>query len=492
MKENYSYNQFSKSLIRHNVLNYAVELLTSRRQEAACVARNYVRNLYDYFVYNEDDSDNKKHALKICYDNIRSWEKLHDSNVGIKRPEDLTVCYLCGPEPNNDFKEMVSLGILPQNIWAFETDKSTYEKAIKSFGQNIIPQPHILKQNIETFFSNTPKKFDIIYIDACGSVASEKHALRCVTSACLHHRLCSPGIIISNFSEPDNKEDYYNMIQDYLFSKTYIGAKCNFDDWSTKKENIKLNSQNFYEKYGEFISCVLRDIPGIIVPLQRLWRNTYLEQIIQKNKIETMKINEELFNCTESHSMAKYFLLGEILNTQDFRKEQFKKELINFSDFLNGLKTTLTLQSKGDTVLKPDIQEIKAAFENSKRYQFLDKHHSNVLFDVITNQLSYPLHCNTKCCVRYRYKAKANYMFTDVTVFDECRYIYDWLPSIHQIESMYNNESWQYIFRFALDGLVKSRKLYNNEFFFQSSVVSESERGFETQKLSDRIVIEEC
>ena len=101
-----------------------------------------------------------------------------------------------------------------------------------------------------------------------------------------------------------------------------------------EKENVKLNSHNFYEKYGEFISCVLRDIPGIIVPLQRLWRNTYLEQIIQKNKIETMKISKELFNCVESHSLAKYFLLGEMLNTQDFRKEQLKKELINYSDFL--------------------------------------------------------------------------------------------------------------------------------------------------------------
>ena len=220
MKETYSYNQFNKNLIRHKVLQYSIELLTSRRRNATCVPRDYVRKVYDHFVYTEDDCNNKKHALKISSENIQSWEKLHDSNVGTKHPEDLTVCYLCGPEPQNDFKEMVSLGVLPQNIWAFETDKSTYEKAVNSFEKNKIPQPHILKQNIETFFSNTPKKFDIIYIDACGSVASEQHALRCVSSACLHHRLHSPGVIISNFSEPENKEDYYNMIQDYLFSNS--------------------------------------------------------------------------------------------------------------------------------------------------------------------------------------------------------------------------------------------------------------------------------
>lgn len=58
-------------------------------------------------------------------------------------------------------------------------------------------------------------------------------------------------------------------------------------------------------------------------------------------------------------------------------------------------------------------------------------------------------------------------MYTDVTIYDECRYIYEWLPGLHQIESSFENISWQYVFRFALDGLVKMRQNYNNEFFFR-------------------------
>ena len=46
---------------------------------------------------------------------------------------------------------------------------------------------------------------------------------------------------------------------------------------------------------------------------------------------------------------------------------------------------------------------------------------------------------------------------------------------MHQIKSAFLNKSWQYVFRFALDGLVKSRKKYNNELFFQGTVVSEQE-----------------
>ncbi len=489
MRSEYSYGQFNKNFIRHNVLSYAIELLTSKREESACVHRSYVRKLYDFFTLNEDESSDKKQALKIDLEHIKSWENLHDANIGIKKPQDLTICYLCGPEPQNDFKELISLGVLPQNIWAFEIDRATYQKAIDSFGKNQIPQPHILKQKIETFFSNTPKKFDIIYVDACGSVPSEQHALRCITHACFYHRLESPGVIISNFAKPDNKEAYLPVIRDYLFSKSLAGGNCTFDNWESEKEKFFLNSDNFEKEYGDFISYLLRDIPGIIVPLQRLWKNQYIEQILDKSVVEKCNVTKEFFDSINYHSCGKNFLLNEISNCSDEMKKQLKKELNNYPEFINALKMVLLLRLKSESILKDDIKTIYSAFEKAKPYQFLDKHHSHLLFDVINNQLAYPMHCNTKMCKRYRYTAKSVEMFTDVTVYDECRYIYDWLPSIHQLKSIYSNESWQYIFRFALDGLVKSRKNYNNEFFFQGSVVSDKEEGFGTHKLQDRILL---
>ena len=90
---------------------------------------------------------------------------------------------------------------------------------------------------------------------------------------------------------------------------------------------------------------------------------------------------------------------------------------------------------------------------------------------------------------RFRYIAKTNCMYTDVTIYDECRYIYEWLPGLHQIESSFENISWQYVFRFALDGLVKMRQNYNNEFFFQGSIVSNTVQGFSSKKLKERILI---
>lgn len=81
-------------------------------------------------------------------------------------------------------------------------------------------------------------------------------------------------------------------------------------------------------------------------------------------------------------------------------------------------------------------------------------------------------------------------MFTDVIPLDECRYIYDWLPGMHQMKQAYSDNSWQDIFRFALDGLVKQRLKYNNEFFFRGSVIDKYENGFEQKTLGEREVIE--
>ena len=60
MKENYTYNQYKKKNVRHSAIYNAVELLTSKRESAACVERNYVRRLYDYFTLSEDISQNRE------------------------------------------------------------------------------------------------------------------------------------------------------------------------------------------------------------------------------------------------------------------------------------------------------------------------------------------------------------------------------------------------------------------------------------------------
>ena len=494
----YSYMQISKRIVRHKILFHAVDTLTRKRGEACCVSRNYVRKVYDYFTQTEDYSNNSEEAKKIERSYITNWEHLHDSCIGKKNVEDLTVCYLCGPEPNNDFQELVDLGILPQNIWAFESVNKTYKLALESYDEGQFPQPRLLKQNIETFFKFTPKKFDIVYIDACGSVPSDQHALRCLTAIFRYSRLSSPGVVITNFSAPDavneNVENYIELISTYLYFKHYSHEKhydinhiFENEQYSLLEKNIR---NNFLKYYGDFISAAIRDIPSVFIPLQRLAENPYFCQLISDinaNNHEYMNLIKQ----AHGNSISQFVIYCEYLRKNRklpdkidlFLKEIEEKE----HTLIKGVVLLLQLKDEKNDK-KEEMKLLRQCFSgNSSVYQFLDKPHSNLVIDAIINQLVYPMHFCPWRNWRYKYCAKIRDMFTDVSVYDECRYIYEWMPAVHQLASVLRNESWQYVFRFAMDGLIKSRQIFNNEFFYQGAVVSPSIDGFGNATLSERV-----
>lgn len=139
-----TYKQETKNRVRHIVIKKAVEMLTTSRYESCCVRRSYVRELYDYFIQ-LTESNEQKEAEKIDISYIYEWEQMHTNNIGTKRPDELCVCYLSGPEPENDFKELISMGIKPQNIWAFESNNNTYLQALTSFNCSEFKQPKLIK-----------------------------------------------------------------------------------------------------------------------------------------------------------------------------------------------------------------------------------------------------------------------------------------------------------------------------------------------------------
>ena len=495
------YSQPVKIAARHKSLLYAVNLLTSSRNKSCCVERDYVRKVYDHFMSLDDCRENDE-AQKIDVDYINHWEKLHDSCVSHKRPEDLVVCYLAGPEPHNDFKELTNLGILSQNIWAFESDLGTYKTALTSYDTGVFPQPKIIKLPIESFFMQTPKKFDIVYIDACGTIPSHQHALRCVTSLCKHHRLHSPGVIITNFSIPNvelekDRKEYCDLISQYFLFKKYPNAGIVFDNGeivSREKTAIKdeINS-SFSLQYGEYISSLLRDIGSIIVPVQRFANSAFFALMNEGTTRKVGDLTIAHINEMRNNSLSRYFAVIKFLDQHSLLCDKTKRlitELHGYDpypiDLCQSFLTLTRFKSNGSK-LKKDIQEIKEYFEkNDSMYQFLDKPQSTLFFDLIINQIAYPMHYNAEAIRRYSYTAKKNEMYLDITVLDECRYIYDWLPAVHQVQSAFSNYSWQYVFRFALDGLVKNRLNYNNEFFFQGSVISNDIEGFSNKVIKPR------
>lgn len=493
----YDYKQTEKNFVRHKILSHAIEDLTVERHQASCVPRKYVRQVFDYFLQLDEDEPARKEVEEIKSTYLSAWESLHDSVIGYKRPSELSVCYLSGPQPENDFNELISLGVLPQNIWAFENDKEAYLKAVDTYNTTAFPQPKIVKMSIEQFFKQSPKKFDVVYIDACGSVISMQHALRCAATLFYHQRLNSPGVLITNFAKPDItkesiKDEYAKIIALYLVFKQFPNVIIsNNDSGSLSIDNYEQVYQEVQVKfdhyYGWFITCILSDLASIIVPLQRFGELAPYSNLFTMKEIEETKVSPdlEIINSIKNNSVCKWILTMDLLlkksNHDDYKFSSnfLYTDLVgldgSWEKLIRGVRFFIALKN-GRFGSDSKIASIGSFFEsNQNLYQFLDRPSASLFFDVVINQLAYPLHSNEDKSHSYKYCAKSTDMYTDLVVYDECRYLYEWLPAVHQIENAMKNKSWQYIFRFALDGLVKQRINYNNEFFFQGSVVSKSE-----------------
>lgn len=502
-----TYKQEAKNIVRHTVIRKAVEMLTTERSQACCVRRSYVRDLYDYFN-DLAESHEQEEASKIDISYIQEWENMHANNLGVKRPDELSVCYLAGPEPENDFAEFVSIGVKPQNIWAFECERNTYSQALASIDSTNFMQPKLIKTSIERFFEASPKTFDIVYIDACASLISDQHALRCIASMFKHHRLNSPGILISNFAYLDEaaeteKQQYIDIISRYNFIKDNRNA-CLLDKQGTISFNYGYEKarnkveETIAESYGNFISAMICNTASISIPTVRFCNSIYLQSLsnthpVTLDSLQFQDVNEIKDNTLYKFLAMNYFLKQKSANFEGISKaEKLMSEISAPNggyDLLSSAKKLYDIKTKGVDI-SPDINDTLAFFDKEKSmYQFLDKPNRLLFYDAIISQLSHPMHYVSDKSLRLTYVAKQKRMFTDLMLFDECRYLYDWLPAIHQIPNAFSNLSWQYIFRFALDGLIKQRMNYNNEFFFQGSVVQKTVKSFEAKTMPNRLRI---
>ena len=143
-------------------------------------------------------------------------------------------------------------------------------------------------------------------------------------------------------------------------------------------------------------------------------------------------------------------------------------------------------QIKNNINIKSSTMSLLDYFNEKNIYPFLDEPTKDLFIDLSINQYCYPMHYVTDKTKRVMYKAKETTMYMDLIIFDEVRYVYDWMPGFDQIPNAFNNLSWQYVFRFAVDGMVKQRLNYNNEFFYKGSVVNKSVYGFECKELPKR------
>ncbi len=520
-----TYKQDIKQKIREIIFYNAVKTLTTDRKTSYIVSENYINECFDYMKKCND------RAYNFCYEQyydknlMEFWQKFYSSFYTKKTANDLNVVYLCGPEPTNDFKELVKLGVHPQNIWAFESNIKEYNKALLELKRNY-PYLKIHNGNIQEFFKSTPKKFDIVYIDACGPLPStESNTLSIISALFKYQRLNSPGVLLSNFCCPDFscqniKNEYTNLIGNYLLSKDIIEDKNN--DFHLDENGIsdsvtlikKIIEPNLEFQYSAFITRLLFDIPSYIVPWCRLacsenlWKKLFNNKLCNYIKQQYPEKKGNKIEDFYKYVINNFYLIKNtqgwdyILSSENKLSKKFYAQL--YSDPLNDAKKLKEViysfylltqfydnnDYNYEELLTPNLKIAMYMFDSL--FQGCDVPNASIGFSLLTGQYSYPMHYNLNKCKRWQYKAKQTTMYTDLIVFDECRYIYEWMPTFDLFgESLLQNKNYSLILQLMIDALSKNCQNYNKEYFNYSTFINiDDDFCLNPLSLAQRIVLD--
>jgi hypothetical protein len=532
-----AYNEPSKNKARSLVIETAIKTLTSERNSATLARRSYVRDVRDHIIENGTKYDVPQ-AKALQDTTIDRWESFYDSITQSRSPANLKVAYLAGPNPENDLRVFCNAGLLPENIWAFESEKETYLKAVSSALTSEFPFIKIIHGGIDSFLEASPQRFDIIYLDFCGPLPSRNNkqkTLNTITQLLAKHSLNSPGIFTTNVALPTKEQDSIGrellskLVACYLYPKDFLEdnqSEQNFVEGAIAhgydhREWIEMVRADLDQFYGQFVTRLIMDHASFISPYDRFPSHNVLFKrffkIDNKQKLQALITDLYHFNeeygggdvITDAGSYPILWTLAALdkkLNAKDVNYPQYVHEDLEFQRFselflrqlsVTGNKVELIeniskmsfLLSEGSLQSKFLSENLSALSRNHSFrdfYNFCDLVLFHQIMELLFRQVAFPYHVNVEKTKRWTYQAKDTPMFMDMIVLDECRYLYDWMPTSDRISYGISDSQRQLAYRFALDGVSKHRRWYNPEYFSGTAVVDQFTENFEAKTLMPR------
>lgn len=485
-----TYIQEVKCRVRRKVLEQAVTMLTTARNQAPVVRKEEFLETLDYATTFLEGFDFARPWIKDLISETDPWLEFYTSQIGQRTPSDLKVLYLCGPEPVNDLEVLLSLGIIPQNIWAIENQANLYKNAIdqlKRHGSNI----RIHHGKLDLFFATVNECFDIIYIDACGPLPGAKpNTLSLPIKMVAHERLAPLGMLITNFSEPNSekRDDYVDLMSQY-FSPRYndfptaldedgADPAMAHDDVDYLKQYV---SKHFAAVYSDFVTRFIVDLARNIVPQQRIFANLEIRRkfFAAKTKLEEARAKATAPGKYDPDMTPQeivesiYLTMGEL---------PFNPSGYPIATFLRRAAELPSLKQLLDPLIGPKIDDIKSvdallAFGLIERMMeghvdaispemllavqeswfdervglFCDVPMPNLLVNSLFGIYSHPYFPNPRGSIRMSYVAKSTRMYTDCLLFDQCRYYFDFLPTIDLVPDRFRSPAFQLVLRACLD-----------------------------------------
>lgn len=538
-----SYSEPVKSKARRIVIENAITALTLERTTSTLSRRSYAREVKAHILSGDNKYDTRE-AEKLSDATIDRWESFYDSITQIKTPANLKIAYLSGPNPENDLRIFCGAGVLPENIWAFESENSVYSEAVVSALSSEFPFIKIVNGGVDTFLEASPQRFDIIYLDFCGPLPSrnkKQKTLSALTRVLAQHSLSSPGILITNFSLPTEQQDskgralLAKLVSCYLYPKEFLereDSKNGFTEGPVSHghdplEWHELVVANLDHYYGQFVTRLLMDHASFISPYDRFPKhNALFEKYFCLKDSESMKVTlESLFHFTDHENggggdvivnSGQYPLLWTLaaldkkLNAQDPNYPQFIFDDEEFAKLADTFLSQLNINGKKQELLESIIllaymlseglgqeahlsEKMKLIFDThdfKSFHLFCDFFLFHQTIELLFRQVAYPYHVNVEKTRRWRYQAKDTPMFMDMLIFDECRYLYDWMPTVDMFSAGISNIERQLVYRFVLDGIAKHRRWYNSEYFSGAAVIDQFTDAFEAKTLTPREAIQ--
>jgi hypothetical protein len=504
-----TYNQDIKKESRETLISHAINSLTTNRKDSFLVSKEHFNSITDHFntmVFECVGKDNlafRNNYISLFTKSKNNWLAFYDSICTQKNADELKVLYLSGPEPLNDVEILCKYGIRLENIWAIESDKDSYDTGLTTLKEaGVYIKTH--RGKLDEFFELVNHEFDIIYYDACSPIISSSGSpLDVLKQIFTNRRLTGVSALITNFAEPKNITNWGEIMGCWFATKdTYEVPELDNDwenfqkivDFRKYSEHIKNHLNNYYDS---FLTHFIPTMAGEIVPMWQTvslssLQNKYLlnEQALFKKLKEIRDYKVETHSIKEMIDSIPHFELAmdayPLLNwSNNIRKRLPPDDILN--RLLNTKRKQVTLEDALyiGSLLKR-FEESESGFKTfildicSDKLKYLltnldffdrnlgitcDIPMKNLLVELLYGLYGFPYIAHAGKNLSLKYKAKDTVMFSNVFIFDQCRYLYDYLPSPDLWSSFFENEADQIIIRGCIDGIRRNHLALNSSLF---------------------------
>jgi hypothetical protein len=477
-----TYNQASKIEVRERCLVHAVDILTTSRHKSPIVQLDELDQIVEFacdrFKY---IGVSPSEISKAVRDEIMAWTDLYTARVAQKSPGDLKVLYLSGPEPLNDLSVMLECGVNPHNVWAIEGNSKNFNAAVADIEQSKLPLK-IVNGNLAELFETFDESFDIIHFDACGPMFRHD-TLSPLMKIASRQRLEPLSVLITNFSEPPQEhaesERYVRIMTEYFRYRTNDMPRQAYQDnldpavlEHDPRALLRSVSDAPLPYYSDFVSRFIHDTFRFWIPNCRALATTafFNSHIASKNALKaTLEralapltrngpingLTSDIHLAPASYPLYSFYLELKRHLPNDPLLTLLRETTVNgrrIDEYLAGASLLdRIIEGHWDCASAELIEAIGSSWFDQKSSLFCDKPLPNLLINALVGQYGKPLLPNVRKMKRFTYRAKTNRMFTDVILFDSCRYFYDWFPSLSSVRTRFDDMAFQVAARSMID-----------------------------------------